>query len=179
MDRFKRIKNTVSADFFLPLFLLSDEKIFYAAVLIPLVAGITMFLFEIIRTPAAPELQRGEQPRDSLAAFYLFWLAGCGALAWLGVGIPPYWIWSVYLIVPKSIWAPSDAQRKKPFLYGFKKYSKRRIFELVSALAAASVFAGFSVWLRPQFQGAMSWVIVLFVLLICEIFFTTLRRQKK
>ena len=60
MDRFKRIKNTVSAECFLPLFLLSDEKIFYAAVLIPLVAGITMFLFEIIRTPAAPELQRGE-----------------------------------------------------------------------------------------------------------------------
>ncbi len=169
MDRFKRGENYFGLEIFLPLFLLSDEKMFYAAALFPFVAGTTLLLLEMMRA----------QSRSALFTFYLFWLAGCGALAWLYAAIPPYWIWSVYLLIPKSVWEPSDVLRKKPFFFGFKKYYKRRLLELATALSVSLVFAVCFVWLRMYFEGPVLWVLILFALLVLEIFLTALRRQNK
>jgi|GEM_PF-2871285 len=169
MDRRKSLKRFSGIEVFLPLFFFNNEKIFYVAALIPMAAGATLLLFELLRN----------QARSSLFAFYLFWLAALGACGWLGAGLPPYWIWSVYLLVPGSVWEPSDAQRAQSFLWGLRKYFKRRIFELMAALLFAFIFACFFMGLRQILQGVISWAIILFVGLILEFLFETFRKQKK
>ena len=169
MDRRKSLERFSGIEVFLPLFFFNNEEIFYAVALILIAAGATLLLFEFLRN----------QARSSLFAFYLFWLAALGACGWLAAGLPPYWIWSVYLLVPVSVWEPSDAQRAQPFLMGLKKYFKSRVFELITAFLFAFIFTFLLIGSRQISQGVISWVIILFLGLILEFLFETFRKQKK
>ena len=142
---------------------------FYAALLIPFVAGTTLIILEILR----------RQPPPSLSAIYLFWLAVCGGLGWFLAAIPPYWIWSVYLLIPETAWAPSDAQQTKPFLFGLKKYFKQRALELIRAMIVFLFFAGAVLLLRQKLHGASYWVTGVFVLMISEMIIMGIKGFKK
>ena len=153
----------------LPLFLLTGISLLYAAVLIPVFTGVTLLVFEMLR----------RRPRAALSAFFLFWLAICGGLGWFYLAVPPYWIWSVYLLVPETAWAPSDAQQAKPYLFGLKKYFKRRILELIMMLVLFLVCASGAYLLRQRFQSAAYWAATIFMLLIFEIIFGVVWGRKK
>lgn len=153
----------------LPLLFLAGAPLFYAAALIPVAAGITLLVFEMLR----------RQPRRALSAVYLFWLAVCGGLGWFFAAIPPYWIWCVHLLLPETVRAPSDAQQAKPFLFGLKKYFKRRVFELAAALILFFAFAAAAAWLRQKLQGAAYWVSAIFALLVFEVVFAVIRNGRQ
>lgn len=153
----------------LPLFFFQGNDLFYAALLIPVVSGVTLFVFELLRS----------QPRPALFAIYLVWLSVCGALGWFTLDLPPYWIWPVHLLIPKTAWAPSDAQRARPFLFGLKKYMKRRVMELVVALIAAFAVAGGILFLQQKTGGVMLWIFGALALVVMEVILGQLQRLKK
>lgn len=168
MNRKSRIKSFSVLEALLPLLFFSGNNLFYAALVIPVVGGLTLLLFELSRP----------LPRSALFAIYLLWLSGCGALGWWAMQLPPYWIWSVYILIPRTAWEPSDAQRKKPFLFGLKKYQKARVLELVIALAATLAFAGALAWLQLKAEGATIWICGILALVVTEIVLIKLRRPK-
>ncbi len=169
MARPSHAKHFSVSEALLPLLFFSGASLFYAAFLIPFMAGMTLLIFEILR----------RRPRSALSAVYLFWLAVCGGLGWFTAAIPPYWVWSVHLLVSESAWAPSEAQRAKPFLFGLKKYFKRRLLELAAALIFFIAFATILTLLRQNFHGGSYWTAAIFMILVAEIVLAIFRRRAK
>jgi len=153
---------------FLPLLFFRGEMIFIAAILAPVVAGISLVGLEILR----------RQPPAIMNAFYLAWLALCGLGGWYGLGIAPYWVWSAHILISENARQPSAAQRKKPFLFGFKKYTLRRAREFVFALIGSLAFAGALFCLRGQMSGISVWLAAILVLVVAQLFFDLARREK-
>jgi hypothetical protein len=153
---------------FLPLILFRDEMIFIAAALVPCIAGITLVWLEFLR----------RQPPRIMSAFYLAWLALCGLGAWYGLGVAPYWIWSAHILISETARQPSLAQRKKPFLFGFKKYTVRRAREFVFVLAGSLAVAGGLFYLRGQMSGISVWAIAALALVVAQIVLGLVRKEK-
>lgn len=153
----------------LPLLLFTTKSLFWAALLIPIVAGLTFVVFELLR----------RQSRTALSAAYMLWLVLCGGLGWFLAGIPPYWIWCVHLLVPETVSAPTVAQQAKPFLFGLRKYFKRRVTELGLAAILFLAFAGGVTLLHQKVSHVSYWVVALFLILFAEIVLFALQRRKK
>ena len=164
-----RAEPSFSAEVLLPLIFFSSVQLFYAVPFIFLAAGSMLIVLELIRS----------QPRPTISAVYMFCLAALGGAGWIGAEIPPYWIWSTYLLIPPAAWKPTDMQRAKPRLFGFKKYSKRRIQELTLALFFFGVGSAALLYIRKSFQGAEVWIFAIAALLFFEIIFSKIKGRQK
>ncbi len=153
---------------FLPLIFFRGEMIFIAAALAPCIAGITLVWLELLR----------RQPPRMMSTFYLVWLALCGLGTWYGLGVAPYWIWSAHILISETARQPSAAQRKKPFLFGLKKYTARRAREFVFVLAGSLAAAGGLFYLHGQMTGISVWVIAALVLVAAQIVLSLVRKEK-
>ncbi|HCM42202.1 MAG TPA: hypothetical protein DIS66_02670 [Candidatus Omnitrophica bacterium] len=153
---------------FLPLLFYAGHSVFAAAALIPCVAGITLIFLELLR----------RQPPRLMEAFYMVWLALCGLGAWYGLGVAPYWIWGVHLLISETARRPTEAQRKKPFLFGFKKYAFKRTREFAFVLAGALAVSAALYYLRTCCFGVSVWITGILVLASVQMLAGLTRRVK-
>ena len=153
----------------LPMLFFAGKPLFSVAFLIPLAAGLTFIAFELLR----------RQSRATLSVAYMLWLVLCGGLGWFFAAIPPYWIWSVHLMVPETVSAPAHAQQAKPFLFGLRKYFKQRVMELGLAAVLFFSFAGAVTLLHQKLSNASYWVAALFLILCAEMIRFAMRGRKK
>lgn len=153
---------------FLPLICFRDGMIFIAAALVPCVAGFTLVWLELLR----------RQPPRMMNAFYLAWLALCGLGAWYGLGVAPYWIWSAHILISETARQPSAAQRKRPFLFGFKKYTVRRAREFVFILIGGLAVASGLFYLHGQISGISVWVVAALALIAAQMVLSLIRKEK-
>ncbi len=168
MDKRKFFPAFSVPEAFLPLLFFSDNRIFIAAALVPCVAGLSLAWLELLR----------KQPSRLTDAFYGAWLAACGFGAWYGLGLAPYWIWSAHLLIPETARQPSAAQKKKPFLFGFKKYTARRAREFILILMTGLVAGGGMLYLRTQAGGVIFWPAAILALLIAQLILSLVRKEK-
>lgn len=153
---------------FLPLIFYRGEMIFIAAALAPFAAGISLVGLELLR----------RQPPRVMSAFYLAWISLCGLGAWYGLGVAPYWIWSAHIIISETARQPSFAQQKKPFLFGFKKYTARRTRDFVFVLACSLAVAGALFYLHRHVAGISVWAIAALVLVALQLIQSSIQKEK-
>ena len=164
-----RAEHSFSAEVLLPLIFFSKTQIIYVIPVIFLAVGTLLIFLELLRL----------QPRSTTSAVYIFGLAVLGGAGWTCAELPPYWIWSVHMLIPCAAWKPTDMQRAKPRLFGFKKYSKRRIQELVRALFFFGIGSGALFFICENFQGVASWIFAIAALLFFEIIFSKIKGRQK
>lgn len=145
---------------FLPLLFLSGSSLFIAAAFIPAAAGLTLVLLELVR----------RQPPFVMNAAYLICLAACGLAGWYFLKVPPYWIWSAHILVSETARRPSEAQRKRPAGFGFKKYAAKRIKELFMVFVAALAAAGSIYFLKEAVSGPAVWMLAILAFAAAQIF---------
>ncbi len=148
-----------AAEVFLPLLLFADGKIFLAAGILPFAAALVLTLLELLR------------PRTNDTwhyFFYLILLMLLGGAGWAFANLPPYWIWSLHLLLPMSAWKPSPRQRAKPALFGFKKYLNRRASELVFMLGSGLLFVAAAMMMREKFSILVMWISAVMLAAIIE-----------
>jgi hypothetical protein len=98
--------------------------------------------------------------------------------AWYGLGVAPYWIWSAHILISETARQPSLAQRKKPFLFGLKKYTARRAREFIFVLAGGLIVAGGLFYLHRQISGLSVWVIAALALVAAQMVLSWAQKEK-
>lgn len=143
---------------FLPLLFYAGPAVFVAAALMSCTAGVTLVFLELLRR-RSPRL---------IEIFYMLWLALCGLGAWYVLGIAPYWIWSAHILIFETARRPSEAQRKKPFLFGFKKYAFKRTRQVVFIFTGALAVSTAIYFLRECCSGVSVWIAGILVLTVVQ-----------
>lgn len=169
MNLRKRIEPYSLSEIFLPLIFFTDEKIFWAILLISFSSGLTWVVFDLLKS----------QPRSAQNAFQLFWFASLGGLGWIFAQIPPYWIWSVYLLVAPAFLLTAEPRSVRPFLFNFKKYGGVRIRELLLGCLFSCAFAGMVLFFHAHYHGIQAWIFSVGILIFWEILSNRIRGLKK